>query len=161
MGWEGDLVHVTRLEQALEMREIRNACRLFMTENPREISIDEQIAWFERIKDDPKWAPFLLLPRRRLDALGYGLVRQLDSGKWVVSGGLMPKYRGLGLGVQLFWELADYIHEAFKVPAWLTVWSDNERAWRTYLKVGFVFASDTPPWSPSARVKLDMRKDLP
>lgn len=168
---DDSLIHVTTFEQAELMRQIRNTCREFMTNNNGEISPAQQRAWFQSIKDNQdelRIFPFLYEPRRgRGEPLGYGIIRyQGPTGpnlktepKWILSGGLLPAWRGKGLGVDLFWELADYVHQAFKATAWLTVWQSNERAWRSYLKAGFV--CEPPIICPDGRVMLEMRKDPP
>jgi GNAT superfamily N-acetyltransferase len=141
------LIHVTRLDQAEEMRVIRNACREWMTNDRLEISREQQVQWFLTIQrqheeGDESVLPFLYQPRP--DHLfprpfGYGLLRKQD-GKWWLSGGLLPEWRGKGYGKGLFGELADYVH-ALRETAWLTVWEHNERGLATYKSLGFTVQS--------------------
>lgn len=136
------LIPVTRPEQAERMRIIRNACREFMTNDQHEITAAEQRRWFELIKDSRVMLPFLYkpLPDRRLpEPFGFGLIRKKDD-KWWLTGGLLPDWRGKGYGIDLFTELADYVH-ARGDTAWLTVWESNVRARKTYESIGFTVES--------------------
>jgi GNAT superfamily N-acetyltransferase len=136
------LVHVTRLDQAEQMRVIRNACREFMTNNRREITAEEQAQWFLSIQDSETILPFLYKPRpdhMYPKPFGFGLLRK-ERDKWWLTGGILPEWRGKGYGKDLFAELADYVHHLGET-AWLTVWEHNERAMATYKSLGFVVES--------------------
>ncbi len=135
------LVHVTRPDQAEQMRVIRNSCREFMTNDRHEITPEEQQAWFDSIHDSHLVWPFLYKPRptaRYPEPFGYGLIRRLGD-KWWLSGGLLPAWRGKGYGTDLFCELAHFVHDQLEDTAYLTVWEHNLVAIATYKKIGFVF----------------------
>lgn len=153
---DDNLVHVTRIEQAQEMRVVRNACREFMTGDQHEITPDEQTAWFASLPplQDETVLPFLYRPRRA-PTMGYGLIRLIGD-RWWVSGGLLPEYRGKGYGTDLFWELTAYVH-AKRQTSWLHVFEDNLVARRTYTKLGYVEDGATIDGAPFARAILTMK----
>jgi len=136
------LIPVTRLDQAEEMRVIRNACREWMTNDRMEISRAMQVEWFLSIAVREDVLPFLYKPRpdhMYPRPFGYGLLRKQND-KWWLSGGLLPEWRGKGYGKDLFAELAEYVH-ALGETAWLTVWEHNERGLATYKSLGFTVQS--------------------
>ena len=116
---------VTIVEQAQRVREIRNACRHYMTRDQRTISAEQQETWFAILPDNVQ----LYL----LDDVGYGLVRTDESGSWL-SGGLLPEARGRGLGEALFRGLI----EASPARPALEVLRGNAPAFNLYRKLGFV-----------------------
>ena len=101
------------------MRIIRNECASYMTGSTAQISRDEQILWLAPL-DRTLVRPFVFETVQYRDALdvqtdrmtsvrstaviGYGLCRKLPryDGTWWVSGGLLPNWRGQGLGKELF-----------------------------------------------------------
>lgn|SRR5574341_727751 len=133
------LIRVMEIGQAEHMRQIRNSCRQFMTNDQREISVDDQQRWFQSIIVSDAVLPFLYQPQA--DPIGYGLLRRIDD-RWWVSGGLLPDHRGRGHGRALFAELAAYV-EGFGETCWLTVFESNIAARRTYETLGFVFIERT------------------
>lgn len=156
------LIHVTRADQAETMRQIRNTCLPFMTGDQRHITAAEQLAWFESIKDSEDVLPFLYEANPRGPIAGFGLVRiDKPRGYWVVSGGLLPEFRGRGLGHDLFWELTDYIHRATRQTAWLDVFEDNISAVIVYRKIGYRDVAVMVDGAQGARPVLTMRKDPP
>lgn len=116
------------------MRIARNEGRQFMTRNPFEISVDEQLEWFTKL-DRTRTIPFVARLIREDLCIGYGLLRLID-GRWWLSGGLREAWRGQGYGKQLFAALTDRVHTTRKI-AWLEVRKDNEPAFRTYQSLGF------------------------
>ena len=136
---EGFLHHVTGLEDAERMREIRNSCRQFMTRNTLEISFDEQKMWFLTLENTTR--PYLLaVDVAGQPKVGYGLIRRIDDRYWI-SGGLLPEWRRKGLGKRLFADLARIINVVEKKTCWLEVRASNTLAQRLYQSLGFEFVS--------------------
>lgn len=130
------LVRVQTLEQAEAVRQIRNLCREFMTHDQAIINPEQQVKWFESIQGSEMILPFLFCPPLAGIGIGYGLVR-FDTERWWISGGLLPSWRGKGLGTVLFGELADYVND-MNETCWLDVFESNTVAVKTYHKLGFV-----------------------
>lgn len=143
------------------MRQIRNTCREFMTNDRHEILPDEQQAWFETIRGRDDILPFLFKPRPEAmypKPFGYGLLRKMNE-KWWVSGGLLPDWRGKGYGKWLFTSLTERVH-AINEDAWLTVWEHNERAVKTYQGIGYQFeAMKVDAYSPPIMIMVSKMAD--
>jgi dTDP-4-dehydrorhamnose reductase/RimJ/RimL family protein N-acetyltransferase len=116
------------------LRDIRNNCREFMTNNTDTISKDAQIEWFSNLTPTKK--PFLFSEDEFI--IGYGFINIVD-GVSILSGGLIEKYRNKGLGKILFKTLIDMC-DTDKVD--LEVLKSNHRAYKTYNKLGFVTYSE-------------------
>ena len=131
---DGLLWPATTDADAEAMRVIRNSCRQFMTRDTSEIDPARQRAWFAAL-DRAVTKPWLY----RVDgtAAGYGLVR-LEAGRWWLSGGLLPSWRGRGHGRRLFAALAEIAGR----PCWLDVRADNAAARRLYERLGFAVAGE-------------------
>lgn len=70
---------------------------------------------------------------------GYGLIRKSEGKTWL-SGGLLPRHRGRGLGRALFAHLVARVRSA----CYLEVLKSNFRARRTYEALGFVVVDIRP-----------------
>lgn len=64
--------------------------------------------------------------------IGCGVIRHDEEGDWI-TGGLVPHWRGMGFGRNLF----EAILKKAKRPAMLEVRCDNERARILYDRLGF------------------------
>jgi len=142
-GDEGTLCVTTTPADVEAMRIARNSCREFMTRDTSEITPERQVAWFSAL-DRTEVKPFVF--RIGGAPVGYGLVRletlapyyvsegppRLD-GRWWLSGGLLPPWRGRGYGKRLFAQLA----AVAGTPCWLDVRKDNLPGRRTYAALGF------------------------
>lgn len=133
------------LNDAEQMRIVRNTCRAAMTRSTDEITPEQQITWWATL-DRAKMQPFVfvvLVPEVDDGSLcseqvvGYGLVREEDGRSWV-TGGLLPEWRGQGLGTELFHFLMQHVRMA---PCWLEVREDNLAAQRIYTGLGFIESS--------------------
>jgi len=142
---DGYLQRVVGLEDAEVMRQIRNSCRQFMTRNTLEIGEDEQMIWFLTLENTTR--PFLLVADvENQPKVGYGLIREIDGKLWL-SGGILPEWRGQGLGKRLFAEMARIVNVVDKRTCWLEVRSSNSPARRTYQSLGFEYVSmNTDQW---------------
>src|SRR5216683_3505567 len=97
------LVEVKTIWQALKMRKIRNECREFMTQDKSEIGFFRQIRWFENIyksrRSNNEMIAYLGLIEGK--PMAYGLIRGRNVHP-ILSGGIIERYRGNGLGKELF-----------------------------------------------------------
>ena len=120
------------------MRGIRNSCRQYMTNNRNLIQSDEQLEWFVML-DRGAMRPYLFVLGGT--HVGYGIIK-LDDGVGLLTGGLVPAYRGLGYGTQLFSLLIEECSR-WNIPPALEVLKTNDRAIVTYKKLGFAVISQT------------------
>jgi len=139
--WNLTPVPVESDGQVEEMRVIRNSCRGFMTRNQDEISPEAQRRWWKTVERDQTLRAWLYrLEDHTADAsgvvsfvnAGYGIVR-IEGEKVLVSGGLRPECRGIGLGRALF---AHLVAESGPVVH-LEVLESNARARQVYERLGF------------------------
>lgn len=131
----------TTFHDAEAMRQVRNACRIFMTRTQEEITFERQKEWFLGL-DRKVTLPYVASCQQTDPVqigfeevhteIGYGLIRFAEE-RWWVSAGLLPHYRGKGYGEQLF----RYLIDAAGTPCWLEVLETNIPAWRLYCKLGF------------------------
>lgn len=119
------------LIDALRMRRVRNTCREFMTRNQSHIGIFGQLQWW--LTRDPHLHPHLLWVSDTV--VGYGIILE-DGDLGLLTGGLLPGFRGMGFGEDLFQMLIENAQERRLLPA-LEVLEANPRARRLYTKLGF------------------------
>jgi ribosomal protein S18 acetylase RimI-like enzyme len=126
---------VASAEDLETMRLMRNACRSFMTRYRDEITADEQLRWWKEL-DHESVECFLFTHHGT--AVGFGVIRS-EEATWIsggcswLTGGLLPEYRGRGLGTGLFQIL---IGLCPRRPC-LEVLCQNEPARRVYEHLGF------------------------
>jgi len=125
-----ELVPVRWPWDAITMARIRNTCREYMTNDTSYIGPLRQLRWWWSIRHDPSIQPFLFRIGGR--AIGFGLIRKVDS-RHFVTGGIRPESRGHGLGRYLFGALCDLVAQ----PVFLEVLEANQRAQRLYHSLGF------------------------
>lgn len=127
----------------MQMREVRNEVREFMTHNQDEITEAQQQEWFKEEYEpglDSRFVGFIALEDIR--PLGYGLITRRE-GKWCVSGGFRKEARGKGYGEAMFSHLTDYAHDELgAAEIWLDVWAFNHPAIKLYKKLGYRLAGD-------------------
>lgn len=132
------------LEDFLILRNIRNECREFMTRDISYISEDQQIRWFEKLKDndDNTFKIYLLFIVEKgviVSPIGYGLIRK-EGDFYIVSGGLIESCRGKGYGNKLFEYLIGNVDVDY--PVKLEVLKTNTKAFVIYNKLGFRVVND-------------------
>lgn len=145
------MIEAKTAEDFEAMRIVRNECASWMTGDTKPISQQDQAVWVATF-DKTLVQPFVF--ERVLSVgsegairgvVGYGLVRRrsryADPGKgimgtWWISGGLLPNWRGQGLGKALFGMLAERVTKMGEI-CWLDVRTDNQPAIRTYKSLGF------------------------
>lgn len=141
--WRLDALAST--EDALELRSIRNLCREFMTNSQSEIPEDQQLQWFNQTYLPSSRAAlnvWLIRPSASSEtltspAVGYCLLRSGPQGEMYITEGLLPSYRGQGLGSWLLTEIlnARYIQDRSVIADILV---NNESSIRLHEKFGFV-----------------------
>lgn len=125
---------VTTLEQAQELRRLRNDCRAWMTRDTRRVGEDAQREFF-----GTQIAPGAVrawLAYSDHEAVAFGLLRA-SEGCWWLTCGVAGKYRGHGLGTGI----VKHVTAAglgTGLPVRLEVWADNDRAVHVYEKAGYV-----------------------
>lgn len=118
---------------AFFVMRIRNQCREYMTRDGSKISLWRQIRWyFSYIFGNDKTTVTLMFYKGW--PVGYGLIAEY-AGRVYISGGLGPKYRGIGLGRALFSHLVNRCGDQI---IYLEVLKSNLAAYQLYRSLGFV-----------------------
>lgn len=138
------LKKVNTIKDAYILKDIRNQCASYMTNNTDIITDEQQSEWYYTIYI-PHYVRFnmvALLVKDGGDDVGYGLVR-IEDGKVWLTGGLIESYRSKGYGRTLFEGLiAEAQRLAPKIEVALTVRKDNERAFKLYKSLGFIIIDE-------------------
>lgn len=129
---------VTTLDQAQELRVLRNECRAFMTRDTSEISEEQQAEFFTGRIQPGAVKAFLLREDGR--AVAYAILRPAGDGTLWMSCGVTGDARGRGLGTVVV-RLATTAGLDAGQPVRLEVWAGNEPAVRAYEKAGYVTES--------------------
>ncbi len=114
--------YVATIADLERVRLIRNACREWMTGDRHEIGPAEQLFWW---RDEP----------RRLwlfDDVGYAYLSEREGRTWI-SLGVLPEYRGLGLGSHIYSLFPD---------VWAEIRADNKASRRAAEKAGYELVSE-------------------
>lgn len=128
---------VLSVSNCLTMRRIRNSCRDFMTRDQSYIGIIRQVNWYYEeyvpASKQDTWCAWLFKFEGKF--IGYGMIRKLHQ-DWWLSGGLLPDWRSMGFGKEIFSYL---IQEAGprRDHIFLEVRSTNTTAQRLYASLGF------------------------
>lgn len=118
---------VSRVQTPAEVervREIRNACREWMTYDTHEIGTDEQESWWNAGERD------LYL----FDNVAYALITERDGKKWI-SLGVLPEHRGKGLGTRIYEFLSQNVFAEIR--------TDNVASRRSAEKAGYRVVSES------------------
>lgn len=129
------LISINNFIDVLEVRKIRNECRLFMTNYTNEISISNQLKWYFNVykNENKKGNIETFIFKFNNKNAGFGLIQKKSNNYWI-TGGLSESQRGRGLGEKLFLELLNRIPSN---EVWLEVIDTNIAAKRIYAKLGF------------------------
>lgn len=119
---------------AERLRQIRNTCAAFMTGDNRQITPEQQAAWWDS-EDRRRNAIWLFVPNfraRHVQPVGFGLFR-MEGATWWATLGLLPEWRGFGFGVGI------YRHLIAHCPGdlWIRVLLTNPGSARAAEKAGF------------------------
>jgi RimJ/RimL family protein N-acetyltransferase len=139
------LREVTTLSDVLALRTIRNECRAFMTQVTAEISVAEQLLWWQQVAGNPNWRIWLVYIPEWADAIGFGLLRHGVHGQYVTLG-FRPWIRGRGLGTLLYRALV----EQATAEVWAIIRSDNLASIRAAVKAGY----RREPWDIEGQVAM-------
>lgn len=88
-------IPVTTFDHLETMRTIRNACRDGFAHDNREITPDQQRQWW--IRNSQGIIAMVYLEDHGAP-VGYGMLRQVESGAWVSSVAVLPEFGGKGYG---------------------------------------------------------------
>ena len=117
------------------LRQHRNTCKDFMTRSTEYITAEQQQEWFSTAKT--KYELYLAYDLQYVAIIcdvGYGLIhKHVDQS--LVTGGLLPMYRGQGIGQELFQFLINACPKT--KPIRLVLLKTNSRAFIVYIKLGF------------------------
>lgn len=135
-----ELTPIKSVFDALQVREIRNQCRFFMTNDVSELSIVKQLYWYFFLykKKNKEGTLRCFLLKSSTKSLGFGVIREIHGTYWL-TGGLGEKYRGKGIGTVLFQKI---IQKAPSPIIWLEVLESNSVARKLYKKLGFKKSSE-------------------
>lgn len=129
---------VGTLEQAQELRHLRNECRGWMTRDTGLVSGPAQREFFSAQIAPGAVRAWLAYAGHA--PVAYGLLRA-SEGCWWLSVGVTATCRGHGVGTALVRLVTTAgLDSGERVK--LEVWADNERAIRVYEKAGFVLESE-------------------
>lgn len=135
---------IENLVEALDMVEVRNSGRQYMTTNAMTISVPEQIDWYAHayLPANEAGHAYAFVGYENKQAAAYGLVVLRDEDYWV-TGVLAPQTRGRGRGEQLFRHLSEFVFDnGLSERVLLDVLKTNDRAIRLYQSLGFVALFD-------------------
>jgi len=130
-----ELVPIKNFLDALEVKNIRNQCRFFMTHNTSEINLFQQLLWYVTVyrKKDQYREMACFLFKDSTKPIGFGLIKKKANKYWI-TGGLKIEQRGKGIGEVLFKRI---IQEVPAKDVWLEVLESNSIAKKIYQKLGF------------------------
>jgi len=133
---------VQRILQAIDIGEIRNRGREYMTNDRREKTQHEQAQWFQKVylPEHAAGNMFAFVGYMDAEPAAYGMVRYQGGHYWV-TGVIHPDHHGKGYGEELFRFLTDfalYRHD----HAMLEVLKSNTKAQKLYAKLGYEKVSE-------------------
>jgi len=133
---------VDNLREAMQVRELRNSCRDYLTNNRAHIGIGRQLFWYFRYyrnaKATGKYRLYIWYDDRGV-ALGYGALA-LDDGKLLITECVATKHRGRGHGSSILDRLVRIALEE-KRDLVAEIWATNEGSVALHEKAGFKLES--------------------
>lgn len=127
------LTPASSIKDFITIGQIRNTCRCYMTRDQEHISISRQVRFYFRYYITNKFQIIYIGRNDQGKKIAYGLISYDDNLEPWVSGGILPKYRDQGYGIQLF----KFLSEGWSSSVWLEVLESNTRALKLYTKLGF------------------------
>ena len=124
------------------LRQHRNTCRSFMTRSSEYITTKQQVEWFNTATTKyDLYLAYCMQHGPMIYDVGYGVVHKCPD-QSLLTGGLLPNYRGQHLGQELFQNLINHCPNG--KPIRLEVLKTNPRALTVYIKLGFKIISEDP-----------------
>jgi ribosomal protein S18 acetylase RimI-like enzyme len=131
---------VTTPAEAENLRVIRNKCREYMTRSTDYITPEQQEEWFKTaFRKYDLYIAYAIEHGVCLVDAGFGVVHKNED-EFLLTGGLLPEYRDMGLGKVIFKFLIDQCHKS--LPIRLEVLKDNTRALKTYQALNFTITNE-------------------
>jgi ribosomal protein S18 acetylase RimI-like enzyme len=122
------------------LRLHRNECREFMTRNTAYITEDQQKEWFANAhKKFDLYLVYEVSHGAVIIDVGYGVIHKNER-ESLLTAGLLPNYRGQGIGQNVFQFLINQCDR--KKPVKLEVLKSNTRAFIVYIKLGFTVVGE-------------------
>ena len=128
-----DMRRATTEWDAEVIRVIRNSGRQWMTRDTREITYDQQQAW---------WAAYDLQESMRIwiasvatTDVGYGLLR-FEARQWWASLAVLPRYQGQGYGTDIY----RYLAASTDQDVYAEILADNTPSIKACLGAGYTIA---------------------
>lgn len=130
---------IETFDDALDIAVVRNTGCEFLTGNPNEITVPDQVHWFANV-----YRPHNRFGRMRAyvgrvdgNAVAYGLLNH-KTADWWVTGVITPEQRGKGYGEELFRHMGEVAFGDIGLERLLLdVRDDNEPAIKLYEKLGY------------------------
>lgn len=129
-----DARHIENDQDLEILRQIRNSGRQWMTRDTREITHEQQQAWWKDTCHDPSLDVWLF--SEALTTIGYGLLR-IEGGREWCSLAVLPRYQRQGYGTQIYRWLALTTSQ----DVWAEILADNTPSIRAALKAGYQIVS--------------------
>jgi L-amino acid N-acyltransferase YncA len=130
---------VESLEQAMVVRDLRNSCREFMTNNSSEIDREQQTRWFnnhyKKAAEQGTYRLFLFINEEK-QPVGYGAL-SLQDNRLLITECVSPEYRGQGYGKAILAELIA-IARSEKREMVAEIWASNAASIALHIRLGFV-----------------------
>ena len=128
-----DMRRATTEWDAEVVRVIRNSGRQWMTRDTKEITYDQQQAWWKRLAIDEPMR--IWIASVATTDVGYGLLR-LDARQWWASLAVLPRYQGQGYGTDIY----RYLAASTDQDVYAEILADNTPSIKAWLGAGYTIA---------------------
>lgn len=140
---------VSTLDDVMQLRQLRNECREFMTQNTEEISEGAQLMWWQNVAGNQDWRVWLVYVPGWEEAVGFALLRR-SGARWYATLGLRQWLRGQGYGTLIYQMLRAESPE----DVWAAIKQENTASVRAAEKAGYKPSA----WSIEGQVAMVGRK---
>lgn len=128
-----DMRRATTEWDAEVIRVIRNSGRQWMTRDTKEITYDQQQAWWVRRATDE--AMRIWIASVATTDIGYGLLR-FEARQWWCSLAVLPRYQGQGYGTDIY----RYLAASTDQDVYAEILADNTPSIKACLGAGYTIA---------------------
>jgi RimJ/RimL family protein N-acetyltransferase len=139
------LTRVHTLDEIMYLRQLRNECREYMTQDTQEITETGQILWWQGVDGDPYWQVWLVYEPSLPDPIGFAMLRKFE-GFWFATLGLRAWLRGHGYGTEVYRALREMCDE----DVYAVIRADNLPSQRAAIKAGY----ETVEWAIQGQVAM-------